>query len=181
MLTPGRELPAPVSVVLHLLRCDGGTQAIRDRLYDKCIPEPNSGCWLWEWGVCKDGYGKFQITNHGPGPKQFHVRAHRLSHFLATGEWPEVVRHGCDNPSCINPAHLSGGTQAENVADIDRRNRRPLGSAHHSSATTEDVVREIRRMLAEGHGPAYIAKHLGVTRSVVGGIKYGVTWRWLDA
>lgn len=48
---------------------------------------------------------------------------HRKVHFEATGEWPEIVRHTCDNPRCINPAHLVGGTQVDNMRDMRERGR----------------------------------------------------------
>lgn len=96
-----------------------------ERFWAKTMPEPNSGCWLWMFAVDEGGYGKFQITNHGAGPKQFHVRAHRFALALRLGKWPgDYVLHRCDNPCCCNPDHLREGTQKENIADMDRRARR---------------------------------------------------------
>ena len=36
---------------------------------------------------------------------------------------PDVVRHTCDEPACVNPKHLIKGTQKENVRDAIERNR----------------------------------------------------------
>lgn len=40
--------------------------------------------------------------------------------------------HTCDNPPCVNPAHLRVATQADNVADMEqkRRSRKARGMAH---------------------------------------------------
>lgn len=48
---------------------------------------------------------------------------HRRVHYEATGEWPEVVRHTCDNPRCVNPAHLLSGTYVDNMRDCKERGR----------------------------------------------------------
>lgn len=53
------------------------------------------------------------------------MKAHRVSYALANGTLPKasVVRHTCDNPPCVNPAHLLAGTQKENMADRKARKR----------------------------------------------------------
>lgn len=76
-----------------------------ERVRDKIMPEPNSGCWLWT-GVLKNGYGFIE--------RQY---AHRLIVELtgrAVKGW--VLDHLCRTPSCVNPDHLIVGTQADNCA-----------------------------------------------------------------
>lgn len=154
----------------------------------KCIPEPNSGCWLWTAALDRDGYGKFQVTNlSGAGPKQWHIRAHVFSHLLYRGPVPPglFVLHACDVPSCVNPDHLRAGTQKENIADMDRRGRRgrtplgcrPRGEAHPRATLTEVAVREIRARAAAGERRCDLARLFGVTRSAVYEVVRRRSWR----
>lgn len=78
--------------------------------------EPDA-CWPWTGATIK-GYG------HSHWGRE-HYYAHRKSWELAFGPIPDgmVVRHRCDNPPCVNPAHLEVGTQADNVADMIARGR----------------------------------------------------------
>ena len=45
--------------------------ALAERLLSLCIPEPNTGCWLWMGDAFKSGHGRY---HHRPGTQ----KAHRL-------------------------------------------------------------------------------------------------------
>jgi hypothetical protein len=93
---------------------------VAERFEEKIHIEPNCGCWLWTAGVCKKGYGTFELPRHTGS-----IGAHRLSWQLHRGPIPEGmhVLHRCDIPSCVNPAHLWLGTNADNVADRVKKRR----------------------------------------------------------
>lgn len=84
------------------------------------------GCWLWTGAKIYDGYG---IVNLGrEDGRQRTIYAHRIAYVLAHGPIPAgkpvaVVMHSCDNPSCVNPAHLALGTQRENLMDASSKGR----------------------------------------------------------
>jgi len=73
--------------------------------------------------------------------------AHRVSWSLINGEIPEgkVIRHSCDNPSCVRPSHLELGSQSENLMDRRRADRVRV----IPNITSEDI-RAIRHCYATG-------------------------------
>lgn len=79
-------------------------------------------CWPWLAGLARGGYGQF-MTSRVDGSKWY--RAHRFSFEAHNGPIPDggVVMHSCDNPICVNPSHLSAGTQRGNMADRDAKGR----------------------------------------------------------
>ena len=78
-------------------------------------------CWLWTKEVNNKGYGVFRTWPDGTESKQF---AHRYAFSLTGADITgHVVMHSCDTPRCVNPAHLSLGTQAMNIADMQEKGR----------------------------------------------------------
>lgn len=79
-----------------------------------------SGCIEYTGYISPQGYGDIIFKTH-------RWKVHRLYWILLHGpipEWPEaVVLHSCDNRKCINPDHLSLGTQQENIRDCVGKNR----------------------------------------------------------
>jgi hypothetical protein len=53
--------------------------------------------------------------------------AHRLAYEIANGKSTNTVRHICDMPGCINPKHLKGGFQLDNIRDRDKKGRQAKG------------------------------------------------------
>lgn len=138
-------------------------------------------CWEWTGWTTIHGYGA--IGTGGRGSRK--ISAHRLAWFLHNGELPKiddyhgaVVMHDCDNRKCCNPAHLRVGRQAENVADMDRKNRRQTkiraGEAHHEAKFTEADIRAIR---ASKLNNAELGRQYGVYRSAIRSIRKKLTWR----
>ncbi|MFD1385684.1 HNH endonuclease [Oceanobacillus oncorhynchi subsp. oncorhynchi] len=58
----------------------------------------------------------------------------------------QVVRHKCDNASCINPEHLVAGTHKENSMDMVLRGRSARGEKKGVSKLKEDDIRQIRNL-----------------------------------
>jgi hypothetical protein len=93
----------------------------------------SKGCFVCNSHV-HDGKGYIKLEFKGK-----RIRAHRLVYEECFGEIPEgmIIRHKCDNPTCINPVHLETGTPKDNVNDMVRRGRT-------ASTLTEKQVLSIR-------------------------------------
>lgn len=98
-------------------------QALTEAFWARVDKRGPNECWPWIGTIGQYGYG---LVQHG----HTNWRAHRLSYTINTGPIPDglVVMHACDNRACINPAHLSLGTVADNNADMRAKGR--IRNAH---------------------------------------------------
>lgn len=109
---------------------------IDSRFWPNVIPEPNSGCWLW-LGYSSKGYGRISLG--GRGGKM--VNATRVSLRLAGRNVADdaFILHECDTPACVNPDHLTPGTQAKNLAGMRARRRHSHGEIHSAALRAREV------------------------------------------
>lgn len=87
-------------------------------VFDQSV-ERGPDCWLWKGVRNADGYGRLYFRGH-------HDYAHRVAWELAHGlpiPTGVVIMHTCDNPACVNPAHLRQGTIADNNRDRAAKGR----------------------------------------------------------
>ena len=102
------------------------------------VHKTSEGCWIWTGSKNQYGYGQFWYKLHRP------QGAHRISYELVHGPIPDriCVLHRCDNPACVNPAHLFLGTPKDNTADCQTKGRH--SPPPRAPKLTEDDVRAIR-------------------------------------
>lgn len=145
--------------------------------------DKTDNCWNWTASTAK-GYGQFKL-------RKKMVKAHRLSWFMHHGqEPPDCVCHTCDNPLCVNPAHLWIGSNTENTADKVAKNRQARGQEHQAKVATyasrgtdlphakldEAKVAEVRQLKHDGWTRAAIARRYGVSPQAIGKILDGRSW-----
>lgn len=159
------------------------------------VSKNSEGCWEWTRALNNKGYGVCSILGR-------QTLAHRASFEISNGAIPKgaAILHSCDNPRCINPAHLRAGSQRENVKDAIKRARHvnppdthsnpewnakrlaamPKGEKLHNQSLTEAKAREIFRLHMGHHNVTQISNIVGVPKHVVADVCRGRSWRHLD-
>jgi hypothetical protein len=144
---------------------------------DKCIPEPNSGCWLWTGSV----WNKKRGVQYGEcvtfGKRELATRAAYREIGGKTVPLGLLIRHTCDTPLCVNPDHLLPGTQQDNADDMRARKRNAVGEQRPDSVLTDQQVREIRSSAETG---VKLAAQYNVSPAMICSIKKRRRWRHLD-
>lgn len=140
-------------------------------------------CWPW--------IGKSRVRDYGIlSIKNITYLAHRIGIFIHTGvnDTTRGVCHSCDFPPCNNPAHLSYGTQLENIKDmhVKKRNRQPRGENHRSAILTkEQAIQIIQRFEPCGsgnldigpNGASALSREFKVSRNQILSIAKGRKWK----
>lgn len=136
-------------------------------------------CWPWTAAILvRGGYGAFYDDD------QRNRRAHIIAWELTNGPVPPglVVKHRCDNPPCCNPACLTVGTQASNLAEMRARGRWEIvnpsrGEHRYNAKLTEEIVRWAVSERATGRTWQSIADEIGCARQTISMAARGTSWR----
>lgn len=137
-------------------------------------------CWPWLAARLPKGYG---VLGRG-GRERGNVYAHRFAYEHFVGPIPEgaFVCHRCDNPPCVNPAHLFLGDAAANTADKVSKGRHPRGETAVGAKISAADVDAIRARYANGGTThAELAREYGLARNTVTQILLRYTWDHDDA
>lgn len=127
------------------------------------------GCWPWTGSRYDQGYGRIMADGKRRKASRV-VLALKLGREIKPGLW---ALHTCDNPPCVNPAHLYEGTPKQNKEDERVRGRMAVGERHPRCKFTDEQVLEMRKMRTEGALLRVIADHFGASVAQVGQIASG--------
>lgn len=148
-------------------------ELVKKRFNEKWSVNRATGCWEWMASCAGKGYGQMKI----PGTRRQDY-AHRISYRIHVGEIPKgkSVLHRCDNPKCVNPAHLFLGTAKDNAQDMKKKGRHLPGEANSGAILSEKDVRAIRALIATGIAQHQIAAMFGIAQITVSRIKRNLRW-----
>ena len=173
----GRNMDAPFRI--------WGRRIDRLRFLYGAFQHNSDECLIWPFSKTEAGYPIFDTIKGWAGET---AMAHRLVCEMRAGRRlrgrndanPEVVMHTCDTPSCINPAHLLVGTDADNLWDCREKDRHSRGERNgHSRITDEDVL-TIRALKASGAATTkQLATRYGLNERHVRFIVSGGCWKHL--
>jgi len=129
-------------------------------------------CWLWSGATDSDGYGIFSSKLY----EKTYKKAHRFSlsfSIAAPLDATLVVLHACDNPRCVNPAHLSLGTTQQNMHDRAAKGR-ATKKRDELRPTVQLIEAQEQLILADPRPYSQIAVDFGVDTSRIRSIKGNV-------
>jgi HNH endonuclease len=91
-------------------------RSLPERIMEKVYFEPNSGCWIFNGIVDRDGYGRITPSRLSE-LKRRPMAVHRIMYENENGLIPEglTIDHKCRVRCCCNPSHLRTMSNVENV------------------------------------------------------------------
>lgn len=150
---------------------------LQERFWEKVDVRGPDECWEWTAARIGDGYGNIGVITGKS------ALAHRVSYEFANGPIPtgRCVLHTCDNPPCVNSAHLFVGTRADNAADRDAKGRggsdKRRGERNGSAKLTAAIVAAIRAEYVPWEvSTPFLARKYGISKGHVHRIVTGASW-----
>lgn len=142
------------------------------RFWKKVRVNETTGCWEWTGSRNHHGYGRFCTD------RLHTVRAHRHLYLTLVERIADSVSvlHSCDNPPCVNPAHLSAGSHSRNMAEAAERDLSAWGERSGRAKLTEAMVAEARSRRDKGEEVQSIAADFGVHPATMSRAIRGVSW-----
>jgi hypothetical protein len=164
-----RRLPLPELAAL-LTEHPEAVEAFERRVWTAAGPRAH---WFWLGAISDSGHGKLQIGSRSDG-SAIVALTHRIAWVLSGGDCGSdaVIRHDCDESSCLNPADLRRGSMADNSADwVSRRHRMegPLGDVRGLAGR----ARAIRAALLAAHPDDPDAQAAAAVRAAAAGQPLG--------
>lgn len=149
------------------------TDELKARFKAKVEVDETTGCHIWRGARLPKGYGIIKRPR-----ERRQIYAHRLALMIEGFDVPDdrQVLHSCDNPPCVNPAHLRVGTNKENHEEMKDKGRSLYGRRNGQAKLTDSDVAGIRAMIASGASQAKVAARFGVSQPHVGRIARGAAW-----
>jgi hypothetical protein len=153
-IDPGNEQSAYVRPAFLDPRLPG-------RFWDKCLPEPNSGCWLWTGSLHRLGYGEVWFQGR-------RRHAHRVAYLTLVGDDDHKgleLDHICRTRCCVNPTHLEPVTHRENMrrshSFSSTKTTCPAGHVYDVNYTRNGTARRACRLCRNRAQREYMARRRG--------------------
>ncbi len=151
--------------------------SLHERFWRFVVPEPNSGCWLWDGSIDTKGYGQMRDEK-----RRIRIATH-VSLEIDGRPLPAgmCACHHCDNPGCVNPGHLFIATRKGNTQDMIAKGRQSFpptmrGTANPITKINPEIVADIRASMARGEVKRRIAERYGLSPSTINDIRRGKSW-----
>lgn len=109
------------------------------------------------------------------------ILAHRYSYVLFNGSinYGKLIRHTCNNTSCVNPVHLKEGTVKDNSLDMIEARRQCYGEKNKNSKLKEADIHKIRSLRKEGFLFKEIASIFNVCSATIERIMQKKSWKYV--
>ena len=117
---------------------------IERKFWERTDKRGPDDCWPWLGTLTDSGYGRIYIAGR-------RIIATRISWEIANGKpFPEglIACHRCDNPICVNPAHIWPGTSQDNIDDCIAKGRFGVMKPAAECAQGHELTDALRMVVA---------------------------------